>query len=104
MSVGADDRETPCAPAYLKRENRHGLYYFDLRDAGYLSVDEDGMELPTMQSVQIEAARSLVDLAKDAVWTTAATALGHQMAIEVRDENGPVLQAKFTFAIERHKH
>ena len=29
------------------------LYYFDLRDAGYLSVDEDGMELPTMQSVQI---------------------------------------------------
>ena len=80
------------------------LYYFDLRDAGYLSVDEDGMELPTMQSVQIEAARSLVDLAKDAVWTTAATALGHRMAIEVRDENGPVLQAKFTFAIERHKH
>ena len=77
------------------------LYYFDLRDAGYLSVDEDGMELPTMQSVQIEAARSLVDLAKDAVWTTAATALGHRMAIEVRDENGPVLQAKFTFAIER---
>ena len=79
------------------------LYYFDLRDAGYLSVDEDGMELPTMQSVQIEAACSLVDLAKDAVWTTAATGLGHQMAIEVRDENGPVLQANFTFAIERHK-
>jgi len=56
-----------------------------------------------MQSVQIEAACSLVDLAKDAVWTTAATGLGHQMAIEVRDENGPVLQANFTFAIERHK-
>lgn len=80
------------------------LYYFDLRDAGYLSVDEEGMELPTMQSVQIEAARSLVDLTKDAVWTTAATILGHQMAIEVRDKNGPLLQAKFTFAIERHKH
>jgi hypothetical protein len=55
------------------------------------------------RSVQIEAARSLVDLAKDAVWTTAATVLGHRMAIEVRDESGPVLQAKFTFAIERHK-
>ena len=79
------------------------LYYVDLREGPHLSIDEDGMELPTMQSVQIEAARSLVDLAKDAVWTTAATGLGHQMAIEVRDENGPVLQANFTFAIERHK-
>jgi hypothetical protein len=78
-------------------------YYFDLRDGGYLSIDEEGMELPTMQAVQIEAARSLVDIAKHAVWSTAATVLGHQMAIEVRDENGPVLQAKFTFESERHK-
>jgi hypothetical protein len=79
------------------------LYYFDVRDGGHLSIDEDGMELPTMQAVQIEAARSLVDIAKHAVWSTAATVLGHQMAIEVRDEGGPVLQAKFTFEIERHK-
>jgi hypothetical protein len=79
------------------------LYYFDLRDGGHLSIDEDGMELPTMQAVQIAAARSLVDIAKRAVWSTAATDLGHQMAIEVRDESGPVLKAKFTFEIERHK-
>ena len=39
------------------------LYYFDLRDGGHLSIDEDGMELPTMQAVQIAAARSLVDIA-----------------------------------------
>jgi len=26
------------------------------------------------------------------------------MAIEVRDDTGPVLQAKFTFQIERLKH
>ena len=57
------------------------LYYFDLREGAHLSIDEDGMELLTMQAVQIEAARSLVDLAKDAIWTTAATVLGHRMAI-----------------------
>ena len=57
------------------------LYYFELSEEGHLSIDEDGMELLTMQAVQIEAARSLVDLAKDAIWTTAATVLGHRMAI-----------------------
>jgi len=25
------------------------------------------------------------------------------MAIEVRDDNGPVLQAKFTFELEKHE-
>lgn len=78
-------------------------YYFDLRDEGDLAPDEEGMELPTMQAVQIEAACSLADIAKHAVWINAATMMGHRMAIEVRDENGPVLQAKFTFELERYK-
>jgi hypothetical protein len=26
-----------------------------------------------------------------------------QMAIEVRDDNGPVLQVRFTFEIDRHR-
>jgi uncharacterized protein DUF6894 len=33
-------------------------YYFDLRDGDQLAVDEEGMELPIMQAVQVEAARS----------------------------------------------
>ena len=78
-------------------------YYFDLRDNDELAVDEEGLELPTVQAVQIEAARSLVDMAKHAIWTKAETVLGHRMAIEVRDENGPVLRAKFTFELEQHK-
>jgi uncharacterized protein DUF6894 len=78
-------------------------YYFDLCDNGELAIDEEGMELPTLKAVQIEAARSLVDIAKHAIWTKAETVLGHRMAIEVRDDNGPVLKAKFTFELEQHE-
>jgi hypothetical protein len=69
----------------------------------FLYLECRSLELPTLQAVQIEAARSLVDIAKHAIWTKADTILGHRMAIEVRDENGPVLQAKFTFELEKHK-
>ena len=78
-------------------------YYFDLRDNDELAVDEEGMELPTLQAVQIEAARSLVHIAKHAIWTKAESVLDHRMAIEVRDGDGPVLHAKFMFELERHK-
>jgi hypothetical protein len=78
-------------------------YYFDLRDNEELAVDEEGMELPTLQAVQIETARSLVDIAKHAIWTKAESVLRHRMAIEVRNGTGPVLQARFTFELELHK-
>ena len=78
-------------------------YYFDLRDNDELAVDDEGLELFTLQAVQIEAARSLVDMARQLIWTKAETVMGHRMAIEVRDEHGPVLQAKFEFAPERNK-
>jgi hypothetical protein len=78
-------------------------YYFDVRDNDELAIDEEGLVLPTLQAVQIEAARSLVDIAKYAVWEKAETVLGHRMAVEVRDDNGPVLQAKFTFELEKHE-
>jgi hypothetical protein len=78
-------------------------YYFDLREADELAVDDEGLELPTLQAVQIEAARSLVDMARHAVWTKAETLTGHRMAIEVRDTTGPVLQARFTFELEHQR-
>jgi hypothetical protein len=74
-----------------------------LREGDELAIDEEGLEMVTSQAVQIEAARSLVDMARHAVWSKAACILGHRIAIEVRDENGPVLQAKFTFELEKHK-
>jgi hypothetical protein len=51
-------------------------------------------------SVQVEAARSLADMARDPFrqWPDSA---GHDMAINVRDEDEPVLQVRFIFAINK---
>jgi hypothetical protein len=76
-------------------------YYFDLRDGDDLYQDEEGMELPDIASVQEEAARALADMARDSVHGNPANRLGHRLAIEVRDDRGPMLQAKFTFETER---
>jgi hypothetical protein len=80
-------------------------YYFDLRDGDELAVDEEGVELRDIDLVQEEAARSLSDIARDAVRrTTQNRQLNHRMAIEVRDDHGPVMQVRFTFAVEKLKH
>ena len=42
-------------------------YYFDLRTGEALAVDEEGTELPDIDSAQEEATRSLVALARDAI-------------------------------------
>jgi hypothetical protein len=76
-------------------------YYFDIREGEDIAPDDEGLELPSIEQVQEEAARSLADLARDAVRKNHDSA-GHQMAIEVRDDDGPVLQVKFTFEIDRH--
>ncbi|RXT54298.1 DUF6894 family protein [Bradyrhizobium betae] len=79
-------------------------YYFDLLDGGVLACDEEGLLLPNLQAAQAEAARSLADMARDAVDDLTATPDKRDMAIEVRDAAGPVMQVKFTFEIERSKH
>lgn len=78
-------------------------YYFDMREGSEIAPDEDGLELSTIEAVQEEAARSLADMVRDAVRKHNDGA-GHRMAIDVRDDKGPVLQVKFTFEIERHRH
>ena len=78
-------------------------YYFDMRDEDDVASDEEGLELPTIESVQEEAARSLADMARDAVQTH-RDGTRRPMAIEVRDDNGSVLQARFTFEVEKQRH
>ena len=70
-------------------------YFFDLRDGDVISPDEEGMESPDIEAVQEEAARSLADVAKDAVRSRGRHVFGHWMAIEVRDDTGPVLVPTF---------
>ena len=76
------------------------LYYFDLRDGEELIVDDEGMELRDMRAVQEEAARSMMDAARDAVLSQNAGSLA-QISIEVRDANGAVMRMGFSFEIAR---
>jgi hypothetical protein len=77
-------------------------YYFDFRNNDGIAHDEHGLELGDIQAVQNEAARSLGDMARDALRASPVSAdPGHRMAIEVRDGNGPVLQVRLTIDIDR---
>ncbi|MBR1167294.1 DUF6894 family protein [Bradyrhizobium liaoningense] len=75
-------------------------YYFDLRDDKGIALDEEGLELSSPRAVQAEAAKSVADLARDAVLSAPLTGDRQEMAIEVRDASGPVMQVKFNFQIE----
>ncbi|MCA1361259.1 MULTISPECIES: hypothetical protein [Bradyrhizobium] len=75
-------------------------YYFDLRDDKGIALDEEGLELSSARAVQAEAAKSVADLARDAMLGAPPTGDRQEMAIEVRDASGPVMQVKFNFQIE----
>jgi hypothetical protein len=79
-------------------------YYFDLLDGDDLALDEEGLELSDLRDVQAEAAKSLADVARDAVYTFSPVGGTRHMAIEVRDDAGPVMQVKFSFVVEKLNH
>jgi hypothetical protein len=58
------------------------------------------MDLLTMDAVQEEAARALTDMARDEVRSVNGNGARH-LAIEVRDGEGPVMIATFSFQIKR---
>jgi hypothetical protein len=79
-------------------------YYFDMREGDEIAPDEEGMELRTLEAMQEEAARSLADMARDAIRRHSPDRAGRRMSIEVRDEAGPVMQVNFTFEVHQHRH
>ncbi|MDH2386623.1 MULTISPECIES: hypothetical protein [unclassified Bradyrhizobium] len=68
-------------------------YFFDIRDGTGLYPDEEGLEFPDQRSAEMEAARTLGELARD----FAALDDRHDVAIEVRTEDGAVFKAAFIF-------
>jgi hypothetical protein len=76
-------------------------YYFDLLDEGDVAVDEDGTDLPNFAAAQAVAARVLSDIARDAAREIGSDRSRLLLAIEVRDDRGPLLQVKYTFEISR---
>ena len=75
------------------------LYYFDFLGSGGLLVDDEGRELSDLQAVQTEAARSLIEMARDSLLNGAG--LIDRIAVQVRGEAGPVMNVGFRFEIEK---
>jgi hypothetical protein len=71
-------------------------YYFDLVDGGQVAPDEEGIELPDIRAAQEEAALALAALAKEMRLNGAHDGLS-EIAIDVRDNAGLVMRARFEF-------
>lgn len=69
------------------------LYFFDTRDNEVFIEDDVGVELADLEAVKAQAAMSLAELARDVLPESSK----RDMAVEVRDESQPVLQAKLRF-------
>lgn len=74
-------------------------YFFDLRDPQGVIQDEEGMELSDVRTAQDEAARTLADMLRDFVQGEGGAGPSPVMAVEVRNDDGPVLQLKITLEV-----
>jgi hypothetical protein len=75
-------------------------YFFDISDGDNIAPDEEGMELPHLRAAQEEAARSLADMVRDNFSSEASS----QLAVQVRDCYGPVVEAKFVWKPRPRTH
>jgi hypothetical protein len=73
-------------------------YYFDLRRGDNVSHDVEGMELSTIEAVRQEAVHAVADLAPGAIRGYLISS-EHFLAIEVRDDSGPVLQVNLHWTV-----
>jgi hypothetical protein len=69
------------------------LYFFDTRDGDEFIDDDVGIDYPDLVTVKLEAARTLADLARDVI----PGKVNRELAVEIRDAQGPVLIVKITF-------
>ena len=75
-------------------------YYFDLRDDDGLTIDDEGIELPDLRAVRYEASRTVVDSARDVLLRPMRPT---EVAVEVRDESGPVMRLRFMIDIKEYR-
>ena len=71
-------------------------YFFDVRDNDSLHPDDVGVELPSIDTVKAQAGRTMGEIAKDVLPGSEVRTL----AIEVRDDLGPILRVALRFEIE----
>ncbi|HET9428750.1 MAG TPA: hypothetical protein VFO69_10360 [Allosphingosinicella sp.] len=68
-------------------------YFFDTRDNDDFIEDDIGLDFPDLETVKIEAASALTELARDVL----PGSVKRRLAVEVRDELGPVMRTIMTF-------
>ena len=66
-------------------------YYFNVRRGDLIVPDPEGLELTSIENAWAEAAGSIADLVKDVYLRNADNEVRPRMAIEVSDDNGPML-------------
>ena len=71
-------------------------YFFDVRDNDSFYPDDVGVELPSIDTVKAQAGRTKGEIAKDVLPGSEVRTL----AIEVRDDLGPILRVALRFEIE----
>lgn len=69
------------------------LYFFDTRDDDTFIEDDIGLHYPDLDAAKLEAGRALAELARDVI----PGSLKRELAVEVRDQFGPVLATRMTF-------
>jgi hypothetical protein len=79
-------------------------YYFDIRYGDTINPDEEGMDFLSLGDVQEEAARSLADTLRYPESCEGGDGAAHSISIEVRDENGPVLEVRYRFERDGQRH
>lgn len=79
-------------------------YHFDVRAGDDpVTLDDEGMELPSVEAAWVEAAVSVAELAMDALPDRAEHCSHHKMEVEVRDGGGAVLAVKVCFETLRRR-
>ncbi|WP_028136645.1 DUF6894 family protein [Bradyrhizobium japonicum] len=74
-------------------------YYFDSRDNDRFIADDEGLDFSSLDDVKAQATTALTELAKDVLPSSVIRTL----AIEVRDDLGPVLRIALRFEIEHFR-
>jgi hypothetical protein len=75
-------------------------YYFELTDGRGLLVDDEGVELPHADAALEEGVKALVAMVRDRHRRLDSASI-QALAINVRDELGPVAQIGFSIKINR---
>ena len=74
-------------------------FFFDLKFDGEMPTnDEEGLVMPDLETARVEASRALSDLSREMVLSGKIT---NSLAVIIRDDAGPVLQATLNFEMKR---